>query len=100
MAQHTPGPWRASSAKTLTDRGWYVDHVSDPTLGKLDLICDNARPEDARLIAAAPDLLAALQHVLQVLNHPIVRDAIEQARAAIAKATGDDEHHAKAEGRS
>lgn len=41
---------------------------------------------DARLIAAAPDLLEALIQMLDAYEIPSVR---QQARAAIAKATGD-----------
>jgi hypothetical protein len=41
---------------------------------------------DARLIAAAPDLLAALQGVLRVADR--ATDEFDAARAAIAKATG------------
>ena len=51
MSKHTPGPWRASTHRTLTDRGGYVDRVADPR-GKLELICDNAKPEDADAIRA------------------------------------------------
>jgi len=48
----------------------------------------------ARLIAAAPDLLAALQEVLcdlDTLREPYRNEAIcERVRAAIAKATGKE----------
>jgi len=42
---------------------------------------------DARLIAAAPDLLEALQGVLRVADR--ATDEFDAARAAIAKATGE-----------
>jgi hypothetical protein len=42
----------------------------------------------ARLIAAAPDLLAALQGVLRVADRKTVE--FDAARAAIARATGQD----------
>jgi hypothetical protein len=45
---------------------------------------------NARLIAAAPDLLAALEDLLgdKYLADPINADRMAEARAAIAKATG------------
>jgi hypothetical protein len=45
-----------------------------------------------RLMAAAPDLFAALQELLadKYLSDPINRDRMANARAAIAKATGVD----------
>lgn len=53
------------------------------------LLRDGAMHPDARLIAAAPDLLAALIDTLDALECWTGTDVrIEQARAAIAKATG------------
>lgn len=46
----------------------------------------NVEEDDARLIAAAPDLLAALQGVLRVSDRKT--DEFDAARAAVAKATG------------
>lgn len=48
------------------------------------------RHPDARLIAAAPDLLAALQFVLAASGEQL-STAFEQAQEAIAKATGQAE---------
>ena len=78
-AQHTPGPW------TVVAIDWAET--------------GNARFEikgirrtgmaDARLIAAAPDLLEALQSVLNsCLDSQGLADAYKQARAAIAKVEG------------
>lgn len=45
---------------------------------------------NARLIAAAPDLLKALKAMLEVWEHGGIYDyPIGKARAAIAKATGE-----------
>ena len=51
-----------------------------------------AHPMNAQLIAAAPELLAALQELLtdKYLSDPINKDRMAKARAAIAKATGEE----------
>ena len=83
--QHTPAPWELRRSV----RGyWFIDHEQGGegyTLTKLD--CNEA---DARLIAAAPDLLAALEELLNALPSATTHPAIKAARAAIAKATGDE----------
>ena len=53
---HTPGPWETSVLSDGTQ--W---QVCEPGAG--DWIADCKNAEDARLIAAAPDLLAALESV-------------------------------------
>lgn len=95
MNKHTPGPW------TYFYKNKYDEHhVSLPLIGqsmRLGLFedgCPTENPEaDARLIAAAPDLLEAMQAMLSEFNESmtgIVHDelaVIAKARAAIAKAT-------------
>lgn len=82
---HTPGPW------TYYHTGWLV------YAGKLIADCGRSgelSPDEMRananLIAAAPDLLAALKRLLSATEQNLgdIHDAEEQARAAIAKATG------------
>lgn len=52
------------------------------------IVAENLSHEDARLIAAAPDLLTALNHVLATTAwYKISTDALASAQAAIAKAT-------------
>jgi hypothetical protein len=81
--QHTPGPWEflpdngdavgALVAKT----GWVCDFLTDPS------------PSNARLIAAAPDLLELLIELVDIEGpQPGTSAWGEKARAAIAKATG------------
>jgi len=95
--QHTPGPWeRVSSAD------WDGAHVIDARVrivaechgcdipGALgDVGVDEAKA-NAYLIAAAPELLAALEGLLAdpYLSHSINNDRMAPARAAIAKAKG------------
>ncbi len=95
-AQHTPGPWRFTEGEYL-----YVNGTGDD--GKRTFILQrtikgNRLSEqeriraDARLIAAAPDLLEALKEIFRELAWdqlpPHKRSLAENARAAITKATG------------
>ena len=95
--QHTPGPWNYSGPCEITGR-YSIFHN-----GPLAYCADTtAKPGDgeanARLIAAAPDLLAVLQEAVKVLDYAAFaldapeashfRATIADARAAIAKATG------------
>lgn len=85
---HEFGEWVATCAQ----RGYSVDRRGEPGRPVL-LIREGVIPmrEDARLICAAPDLLAALLRAQNILvAHCIELDcdgAIEQIDAAIAKAT-------------
>lgn len=79
---HTPGPW-------------FV--LPDSPAAIRDMTGANIAPEvchmaDARLIAAAPNMLAALQELLadKYLSDPINRDRMAKARAAVALATNKD----------
>lgn len=97
--EHTPGPWRVGKTKE-GDCRIYSDscmHAIARTYGP-DLngigVCALTGPKnkaDARLIAAAPDLLAALKGILAVASVRIDDPRIDQwvdAQRAIAKAEG------------
>ena len=108
-AKHTPGPWRFSEAfgpenmhcgfeveearadfnyRGPVARLLHCEHIGGITLGESEA--------NARLISAAPDMLAALSELVANLDggayagekfpdgHPM-----HAARAAIAKATGE-----------
>ena len=86
MSEHTPGPWV-----------WQIERMAlhalpnGPNQWGMD-ICWIDRTmafskADAALIAAAPDLLAALKEVVRISDRK--HDAWDTARAAIAKATGE-----------
>jgi hypothetical protein len=92
---HTPGPWH------ITDEGSQivVQTFSDHPTGTLARIyrVDKSAYSDARLISAAPDLLASLEDAEFLLRKAglmagPMRDSFNRsagdARAAIAKATG------------
>ncbi|WEA24063.1 hypothetical protein [Rhizobium binxianense] len=98
MSKHTPGPWMALEGK----RGWQIhtDHAKGKAAPHINhwianLKCEStpfAEEANARLIAAAPDLLEALTVVAQKLGSLLWEgnDApiIKKALAAIAKAEG------------
>lgn len=85
QTKHTPGPWELRQS---TNGYWFIDHEQGGegyTLTKLE--CGE---DDARLIAAAPELLVALEACLQRLDSHDEQSVPEclAALAAIAKATG------------
>ena len=91
MAAHTPGPWEADAEEGMVFR------VLDGGERDEDIATVWGSDEDARLIAAAPDLLAALERLLRaqqavsrirVVDEGEYDDAMDAASAAIAKATG------------
>lgn len=84
---HTPGPWYVISEQGLiqADSGVYVVSRTERTIGM------KAGEQEAnnRLIAAAPELLAALETLLtavEVDKVPGIGLATDKARAAIRKA--------------
>ena len=91
--KHTPGPWMESSFEVWSPLNGKRFGKVVANLRRAEAPDDEARA-NARLIAASPDLLAAL-NALRTANgsddfegwHPAFRDAIDMARAAIAKAT-------------
>ena len=92
MSGHTPGPWKAyeKSATADTDHGyWHIDagpgFRNDATREGFGL-AGRIRPEDARLIASAPELLEALKETVRVHGSEMGPNHV--ARAAIAKAEG------------
>ena len=85
MSAHTPGPWRLRGA---SGGGLVVERP----IQSLQVFPE----DDARLIAAAPDLLAELAHLVSLLE-PLELSGtlavpglatLNDARAAIAKAKG------------
>ena len=82
MNKHTLGPWFIDyEGGGSMGRRALLENADGETIGYLY----EAEYEDENLIAAAPDLLAALQDLCDTLGEC---GMIERARAAIAKATG------------
>jgi len=96
---HTPGPWTLGD-KIIPHTGECgrlmggCRHVFGPNQpdGAQNLIGTITQDANARLIAAAPDLLEACRGMLRHLEREGLQfDAMDDARAAIAKATGKGE---------
>ena len=99
--QHTPGPWRDDfegepdwGSQTIIQVGAGSTLIADVCVTD-DCISDDEHAANARLIAAAPELLEALQCLLAMPDYDgaiststVRRGAKHAARAAIAKATG------------
>lgn len=100
-AKHTPGPWWDTESG-VRDRGGYICHTRPaqryPDQDERFEKETQERAANKRLIAAAPDLLEACQAIIKydegdpddcaalMLDYA---SAVEAARAAIGKATGD-----------
>lgn len=90
-AQHTPAPWTVSGKQVKS-----IDHGKRYTVATANnpKFTDEANASNACLIAAAPDLLAALQMVNRIWSHDQTANLAPDSpvaivRAAIAKATGE-----------
>ena len=83
---HTPGPWTVRATPESSNQDFIVcagRHQIAPVQ-----YSENSEA-DATLIAAAPDLLAALRSLLDALPSATTHPAIKTARAAIAKVEGE-----------
>ena len=87
MNGHTPGPWRTSWSYA----GCWLVYCSDDPKASSHTHFSPEREADARLIAAAPDLLEALQIAVRQNDHDMVMtgEELRQCYAAIAAATGE-----------
>ncbi len=90
MADFTPGPWQKDGRTIKTERG-IIAYCPVPQSGGV-FDCQ----QNARLIAAAPDLLAALEfyvaicgNTAAVVDRQRAQEAWEKARAAISKASSE-----------
>ena len=92
MSNHTPGPWKVSrrfdvyqDTQTPGVGGTFV--ATTKGVSELPESVNRVCEADAKLIAAAPELLKALQDIL-IFDSALSQ---ENARAAIRKATGESE---------
>lgn len=86
---HTPGPWEAeleSDDRVDGTEAWGECYqIYSPASDGIVGFCLNE--SDAHLIAAAPELLAALEAVVRIADRKTVE--FDAARAAISKAKGE-----------
>lgn len=82
----TPGPWQMEHVPD--DGGEYAITAANGIHVGLTIGGTKSEQANARLIAAAPELLQALQFVMTASGEQL-STAFEQAQAAIAKATGE-----------
>lgn len=92
MSKHTPGPWTVNGCRVEATSGAMVAGVFDGT--NANVTDRDAEQANARLIAAAPELLESLESALYGVegNHPLDADIHswqDAARLAIAKAKGE-----------
>jgi hypothetical protein len=97
-AQHTPGPWSIGKAHFSRENGAALDgdvtRLFMPGGVEVLVVSLGNNPEqieaDARLIAASPELLAALVGFQKAWNENrlVTSDEAAAIRSAIAKATG------------
>lgn len=107
MTEHTPAPWTVEIQESdACESGYITGHITSPlhtycgnTRGRRDSIADPASMTwaDAHLIAAAPDLLAALEDLAKFIQVAEVRFGsmeqqgacerlLDHARVAVEKA--------------
>jgi hypothetical protein len=82
--KHTPGPWRASRKSV------FVNDIHNRVVAEV-VDRKDSREANAHLLAAAPDLLAALQAArkwLVVNDDSRCQSDLKAVEAAIAKAEG------------
>ncbi len=96
--KHTPGPWHCDLRRRGTPN-LFIQAQKD-YIAEICIFTENQNMEEqesnARLIAAAPDLLVTLQNLVEVSNHLIESNYscnevacayLTEAREAISRAT-------------
>lgn len=86
---HTPGPWRVKGIRSVVADKTHICANGETMSLPNAVVCtvdNHDREANARLIAAAPALLEALEAVVKLSPGQTVENI---AREAIAQATGD-----------
>ena len=95
QAKHTPGPWSVTTSRSTGSGQPWITRDYD-TGGVLSTVFDGENPQtfplsqaNARLIATAPDLLAACEAVLNAIEafpHAASKTPLGKPQGGIAKA--------------
>jgi hypothetical protein len=93
-AQHTPGPWRYWScrvdSRAVPPMYDYAQFANQAGVHVFRAPLPYLSEADARLIAASPKLLAALEQIAKTECTPLALEYVQGiARAAIAAALGE-----------
>lgn len=104
MSQSIPGPWEVLYTADENPGDGFTEcrvvtksNVDNPARRTIAILCDdvtgNRNKENARLIAAAPEMLALLKRMHALLTDKSSFEKVfgEGIKAAIAKAEGRDE---------
>ena len=98
MSAHTPGPWHVKAPQPARYPCYGIFDVTGENLFNVPILASGKAGADAALVAAAPDMLAALEAVVAAIPQPHPAStyeghylhaemlALENARTAIAKA--------------
>lgn len=86
MNKHTPGPWTIDNSNGAT----YINQGNQPIVPiTICRLTSNHTTANANLIAAAPELLEALEGIRELMGIDWLLPEFDEAREAIAKAKGE-----------
>ena len=85
-SKHTPGPWRWGASFDDLRPVWYSEMSQGA--GYISWDDEERKEANARLIAAAPDLLEALESIIVDDSWGLEHNVYMKCRAAIKKARG------------
>jgi hypothetical protein len=85
---HTLGPWATRKPESSRPESARLDIVTEAGDFSPSFVAGDALPQDAHLIAAAPDLLDALQAIVDAFGDQNSL-LIDQCKAALRKAKGE-----------
>lgn len=86
--KHTKGPWHFIETGPIRKGGPKASLLANPS-PHIHGVCEGVSDADARLIAAAPELLSLLERVIKANGANHVLELKRECLEAIAKATGE-----------